>query len=158
MPVLVIAGQARSVEAHHKTSVAKADLGNETLETVTIHAADTGSAQVLVKLPGRARADLPKSAGLIRNATWKRRWAIAHHLLVEKAQTRARMLYQWDQRTCTDARQIGRVRAGSNRRLGKIRRCDSNRPLPSVRQRDNDVGGTASRPLLQHLKRCPTRN
>lgn len=95
MPVLVIAGQARSVEAHHKTSVAKADLGNETLETVTIHAADTGSAQVLVKLPGRARADLPKSAGLIRNATWKRRWAIAHHLLVEKAQTRARMLYQW---------------------------------------------------------------
>lgn len=48
MPVPVIAGQARSVEAHHKTGVAKADLGNEFPETVTIHAAGTGFAQVLV--------------------------------------------------------------------------------------------------------------
>ncbi len=79
------------------------------------------------------------------------RWVIANHLLVEKSQTRAQMLHQWDQRTCTDARQIGRVRAGSDRRLGKVRRCDPNRP-PPIRQRDNDVGGTAPRPLLQHLK------
>lgn len=35
MPVPVIAGQARSIEAHHKTGVAKADLGNELLETMT---------------------------------------------------------------------------------------------------------------------------
>src|SRR5438874_7963815 len=83
------------------------------------------------------------------------RWVIANHLLVEKAQTRAQMLHQWDQRTCTDARQIGGVRAGSDRRLAKIRRRDPNRPRPSVRQRDNDVGGTASRPLLQHLKPVP---
>jgi hypothetical protein len=85
------------------------------------------------------------------------RWVIANHLLVEKAQTRAQMLHQWDQRTCTDARQIGGVRAGSNRRLGKIRRCDPNRPRPSVWQRDNDVGGTAPRPLLQHLKPAPKK-
>lgn len=65
------------------------------------------------------------------------------------------MLHQWDQRTCTDARQIGRIRAGSDRRLGKIRRRDPNRPRPAVRQRDNDVGGTAPRPLLQHLKPVP---
>jgi predicted transcriptional regulator len=48
MPVPVIAGQARSVETHHKTGVTKADLGNELLETVTIHAASTGFAQILV--------------------------------------------------------------------------------------------------------------
>ena len=48
MPVPVIAGQARSVETHHKTGVAKADLGNELLETMTIHATSTGFAQVLV--------------------------------------------------------------------------------------------------------------
>lgn len=83
------------------------------------------------------------------------RWVIANHLLVEKAQTRAQMLHQWDQRTYTDARQIGRVRVGSDRRLGKVRRRDPNPPPPSVRQRDNDVGGTASRPLLQHLKPEP---
>ena len=83
------------------------------------------------------------------------RWVIANHLLVEKAQTRAQMLHQWDQRPCTDARQIGRVRAGSDRRLGEIGRRDPNRPRPSVRQRDNDVGGTAPRPLLQHLKPVP---
>lgn len=83
------------------------------------------------------------------------RWVIANHLLVEKTQTRAQMLHQWDQRTCTDARQIGGVRAGSDRRLAKIRRRDPNRPRPSVRQRDNDVGGTAPRPLLQHLKPVP---
>ena len=82
------------------------------------------------------------------------RWVIANHLLVEKAQTRAQMLHQWDQRTCTDARQIGGVRAGSDR-LGKIRRRDPNRPRPAVRQRDNDVRGTAPRPLLQHLKPVP---
>ena len=64
------------------------------------------------------------------------------------------MLHQWDQRTCTDARQIGGVRAGSDR-LGKIRRRDPNRPRPAVRQRDNDVRGTAPRPLLQHLKPVP---
>ncbi|MBB4428322.1 hypothetical protein GGD66_006909 [Bradyrhizobium sp. CIR48] len=85
------------------------------------------------------------------------RWVIANHLLVEKAQTRAQMLHQWDQRTCTDARQIGGVRAGSDRRLGKIRRRDPNRPRPAVRQRDNDVGGTAPRPLLQHLKPVPKK-
>ncbi len=85
------------------------------------------------------------------------RWVIANHLLVEKAQTRAQMLHQWDQRPYTDARQIGRVRAESDRRLGKVRRRDPNRPLPSVRQRDNDVGGTASRPLLQHLKPVPKK-
>ena len=84
-----------------------------------------------------------------------RRWVIANHLLVEKVQTRAQMLHQWDQRSCTDARQIGRVRAGSDRRLGEIGRRDPNRPRPSVRQRDNDVGGTAPRPLLQHLKPVP---
>src|ERR1700704_6449315 len=82
------------------------------------------------------------------------RWVIANHLLVEKAQTRAQMLHQWDQRTCTDARQIGGVRAGSDR-LGKIRRRDPNRPRPAVRQRDNDVRGTAPRSLLQHLKPVP---
>ena len=48
MPVPVIAGQARSVEAPHKTGVAKADLGDELLETMTIHTASTGFAQVLV--------------------------------------------------------------------------------------------------------------
>ena len=48
MPVPVVAGQARSVEAHHKTGVAKADLGNELLEAVTIHTASTGFAQILV--------------------------------------------------------------------------------------------------------------
>ncbi|KYK50365.1 hypothetical protein A1D31_39045 [Bradyrhizobium liaoningense] len=48
MPVPVIAGQARSVEAHHKTGVANADLGNELLETMTIHIASTGFAQILV--------------------------------------------------------------------------------------------------------------
>jgi hypothetical protein len=48
MPVPVIAGQARSVEAHHKTGVAKADLGNELLETMAVHAASTGFAQILV--------------------------------------------------------------------------------------------------------------
>lgn len=48
MPVPVIAGQARSVEAHHKTGVAKADLGNELLETMTIHTASTGFAQILI--------------------------------------------------------------------------------------------------------------
>jgi hypothetical protein len=48
MPVPVIAGQARSVETHHKAGVAKADLGNELLETMTIHTASTGFAQVLV--------------------------------------------------------------------------------------------------------------
>ncbi len=48
MPVPVIAGQARSVEAHHKAGVAKADLGNELLETMTIHTASTGFAQILV--------------------------------------------------------------------------------------------------------------
>ncbi|MGY4501314.1 hypothetical protein ACVWYH_005245 [Bradyrhizobium sp. GM24.11] len=84
------------------------------------------------------------------------RWVIANHLLVEKAQTRAQMLHQWDQRTCTDARQIGGVRAGSDR-LGKIRRRDPNRPRPAVRQRDNDVGGTAPRSLLQHLKPVPKK-
>ena len=83
------------------------------------------------------------------------RWVIANHLLVEKAQTRAQMLHQWDQRSYIDARQIGRVRARSDRRLGKVRRRDPNRPRPSVRQRDNDVGGTAPRPLLQHLKPVP---
>lgn len=65
------------------------------------------------------------------------------------------MLHQWDQRTCTDTRQIGRVRPGNDRRLRKIRRGDPNPPPPSVRQCDNDVGGTASRPLLQHLKPLP---
>ena len=65
------------------------------------------------------------------------------------------MLHQWDQRPCTDARQVGRVRVGTDRRLGKIRRRDPNRPPPSVRQRDDDVGGTAPRPLLQHLKPVP---
>ena len=65
------------------------------------------------------------------------------------------MLHQWDQRTCTDARQIGSVRAGRDRRLGKIRRRDPNRPRPSVRQRDNDIGGTAPRPLVEHLKPVP---
>jgi len=65
------------------------------------------------------------------------------------------MLHQWDQRTCTDARQIGRVRAGSDRRLGKIRRRNTNRSPPSVRQRDYDVGGTVARPLFQHLKPVP---
>lgn len=84
------------------------------------------------------------------------RWVIANHLLVEKAQTRAQMLHQWDQRTCTDARQIGGVRVGSDR-LGKVRRGDPNPPPPSVRQRDNDVGGTAPRPLLQHLKPLPKK-
>ena len=84
-----------------------------------------------------------------------RRWVIANHLLVEKVQTRAQMLHQWDQRSCTDARQIGRVRAGSDRRLGKIRRRNTNRSPPSVRQRDYDVGGTAARPLFQHLKPMP---
>src|SRR3954447_2896118 len=84
------------------------------------------------------------------------RWVIANHLLVEKAQTRAQMLHQWDQRTCADARQIGGVRAGSYR-LGKIRRRDPNRPRPAVRQRDNDVGGTAPRPLLQHLNPVPKK-
>jgi len=64
------------------------------------------------------------------------------------------MLHQWDQRTCADARQIGGVRARSYR-LGKIRRRDANRPRPAVRQRDNDIGGTAPRPLLQHLKPVP---
>src|SRR5437763_13467536 len=44
MPVPVIAGQARSVEAPHKTGVAKADLGDELLETMTIHTASTGFA------------------------------------------------------------------------------------------------------------------
>lgn len=48
MPVPVIAGQARSVETHHETGVAKADLGNELLETMTVHAASTGFAQILV--------------------------------------------------------------------------------------------------------------
>jgi hypothetical protein len=67
------------------------------------------------------------------------------------------MLHQWDQRTCTDARQISRVRAGSDRRLGKIRRRDPNRPRSSVRQRDNDVGGAAPRPLLQHFKAVPKK-
>ncbi|MGY4447814.1 hypothetical protein ACVWZR_002474 [Bradyrhizobium sp. i1.3.1] len=67
------------------------------------------------------------------------------------------MLHQWDQRTCTDARQIGGIRTGSDWRLGKIRRRDPNRPRPSVRQRDNDVGGTAPRPLLQHLKPVPKK-
>jgi hypothetical protein len=85
------------------------------------------------------------------------RWVIANHLLVEKAKTRAQMLHQWDQRTYTDTRQIGGIREGRDRRLGKIRRCDPNRPRPSVWQRDNDVGGTASRPLLQHLKPAPKK-
>ncbi len=76
---------------------------------------------------------------------------------VEKARTRAQMLHQWDQRTHTDARQIGGVRAGSDWRLGKIRRRDPNCPRPAVRQRDNDVGGTAPRPLLQHLKPVPKK-
>ena len=84
-----------------------------------------------------------------------RRWVIANHLLVEKVQTRAQMLHQWDQRSCTDARQIGRVRAGSDRPLGKIRRRNTNRSPPSVRQRDYDVGGTVARPLFQHLKPVP---
>ncbi len=83
------------------------------------------------------------------------RWVIANHLLVEKAQTRAQMLHQWDQRTCTDERQIGGVRAGRDRRLGKIRRRDPNRPRPAVRQRDKDVGRTAPRPLLEHLNPVP---
>ncbi|MGY2933183.1 hypothetical protein ACVWZ6_002785 [Bradyrhizobium sp. GM6.1] len=48
MPVPVVAGQARSVEAHHKTGVAKADLGNELLEAMTIHTAGTGFAQILI--------------------------------------------------------------------------------------------------------------
>jgi hypothetical protein len=48
MPVPVIAGQARSVETHHKTCVAKADLGDEFLETMTIHATSTGLAEILV--------------------------------------------------------------------------------------------------------------
>jgi hypothetical protein len=67
------------------------------------------------------------------------------------------MLHQWDQRTYTDARQIGRVRAGSDRRLGKVRRRDPNRPPPSVGQRDYDVGGTAPRLLFQHLKPVPEK-
>ncbi|MGY3108283.1 hypothetical protein ACVWWR_004510 [Bradyrhizobium sp. LM3.2] len=83
-------------------------------------------------------------------------WVIANHLLVEKAQTRAQMLHQWDQHTCADVRQIGGVRAGSCR-LGKIRRRDPNRPRPAVRQRDNDVRGTAPRPLLQHLNPVPKK-
>ncbi|MGF6313648.1 hypothetical protein ABIB82_007827 [Bradyrhizobium sp. i1.8.4] len=83
------------------------------------------------------------------------RWVIANHLLVEKVQIRAQMLHQWDQRACTDARQIGRVRAGSDQRLGKIRRRDPNHPSPSVRQRDNDVGGTAPGPFLEQLKPVP---
>ena len=65
------------------------------------------------------------------------------------------MLHQWDQRPYTDARQVGRVRAESDRRLGKIRRRDPNRPSPSVRQRDNDVGGTAPGPFLEQLKPVP---
>ena len=48
MPVPIVACQARSVEAHHKTGVAKADLGNELLETMAIHSASTGFAQILV--------------------------------------------------------------------------------------------------------------
>lgn len=83
------------------------------------------------------------------------RWVIANHLLVEKAQTRAQMLHQWDQRPYTDARHIGRVRARSNRGLGKVRRRDPHPPPTSVRQRDNDVGGTAPGPLLQYLKAVP---
>lgn len=67
------------------------------------------------------------------------------------------MLHQWDQRTGTDARQIGGVGTGSDRRLAKIRRRDPNRPPPSVRKRDNDVVGTAPRPLLQHLKPLPKK-
>ena len=67
------------------------------------------------------------------------------------------MLHQWDQRTCTDAPQIGGIRTEGDWRIAKIRRCDPNRPVPSVRQRDNDVGGTASRPLLQHLKPVPKK-
>lgn len=82
------------------------------------------------------------------------RWVIANHLLVKKAQTRAQMLHQWDQRPCADAPQIGGVRARSYR-LDKIRRRDPNRPRPAVRQRDNDVGGTAPRSLLEHLKPVP---
>ncbi|MGY4447916.1 hypothetical protein ACVWZR_002576 [Bradyrhizobium sp. i1.3.1] len=51
MPIPIVAGQARSVEAHHKTGVAKADLGNELLETMTIHSASTGFAQILINHP-----------------------------------------------------------------------------------------------------------
>ncbi|MET4232649.1 hypothetical protein ABIA85_005938 [Bradyrhizobium sp. LA6.10] len=96
------------------------------------------------------------NVGMGRYATRPRsgRWVIANHLLVKKAQTRAQMLHQWDQRTCADAWQIGGVRARSYR-LDKIRRRDPNRPRPAVRQRDNDVGRTAPRPLLQHLKPVP---
>src|SRR5271165_1818216 len=77
---------------------------------------------------------------------------IANHLLVEKAEIRPQMLHQWDQCARTDAWQIGRVGTGNGRRLSKIRRRNPNRPPPSIRQRDNDVGGTASRPLLEHIK------
>jgi hypothetical protein len=81
------------------------------------------------------------------------RWVIANHLLVEKAQTRAQMLHQWDERARADARQVGN--AGAVWRLSEICRRDPNPPPPSIRQRDNDVGGTAPRSFLQDGKPPP---
>ena len=39
MPVPIVASQTRSIEADHQTRIAKADFGDQLLETVTIHAA-----------------------------------------------------------------------------------------------------------------------
>ena len=67
-----------------------------------------------------------------------------------KPQIRAQMLHQWDERARADTRQIGN--AGAVWRLSEICRRDPNPPPPSIRQRDNDVGGTAPRSSLQDGK------
>jgi hypothetical protein len=48
MPVPIVAGQARSVEADHEPGVAEADLGDQLLETVALDAARTRFAEVLI--------------------------------------------------------------------------------------------------------------
>ena len=48
MPVAIVAGQTRGIEADHEPGIAKADLGDQLLEAVTLDAARARFAKILV--------------------------------------------------------------------------------------------------------------
>src|ERR1700728_2277443 len=48
MPVAIVAGQARSVEADHEPGITKADFGNQLLKGMTLDVAGAGFAEVLI--------------------------------------------------------------------------------------------------------------
>jgi hypothetical protein len=61
MPIPIVAGQARGVQADHQAGIAQADLGDQLLEALSIGSPGAGFAEILVDdvdpIPGPAQAD-----------------------------------------------------------------------------------------------------